>query len=237
MIATGLTGTAASQATATDHSRKDFNAFRSKVAHDIQPGIPVIGSCYLVVPATARVVQPYSPIAIRLTGGCAISDRPNAAWTVGPDDRAYDFAYFDHARTGTWNLFVDTPLGKRTWKGNFAYTYDETAQYTQNAPVTTVKVGSWAGLSTSRSGSKVTINTRTVRYSTSYQQPIAWAGATGWIQFKAKGASTWKTIKNVTTNSSGTYAYSYTNSGTGDYRVVYAEAAYIWGATSPISNR
>ncbi|AKU17596.1 hypothetical protein [Luteipulveratus mongoliensis] len=237
VLAAGMAAAVSSPAMAADHhGSKKLDAFH-KVAHDPEPGVPVIGSCSLIAPATARVVQPFLPVAARVTGGCAINDQPVAGWSIGPEGNESDFIFFDGARSTSWDLWDDTPLGTRTWRDDFAYTNDGTAQYTQNNPVTTVKVGSWAGVSTSRSGSKVTINTRIVRYSTSYQQPIAWAGATGVIQFKASGTSTWKSIKNVSTTSAGTYAYSYTNSGTGDYRVLYNEAAYIWGATSPTSTR
>ncbi|MDE9367309.1 hypothetical protein PZ938_16940 [Luteipulveratus sp. YIM 133132] len=249
VIATGLGAAVAPHAVADsgDSKRVHAKTLRSKVAHVVGPeGGPVIGSCSLVVPSTARVVNDWQSIPVRVTGGCAISDTPIAAWYVGSYDAPSDFIFFGDfsdsgevygSRTSTWDVFDNTQLGRRTWQDDFAFTGDQTAQYTQNNPVTTVKVGSWAALSTTRSGSKVTINTRVSRYSTAYHKPIAWAGATGTIQFRAAGTSTWKGLKYATANSAGTYSYSYINSAKGDYRVVYNTTPYIWDATSASSTR
>lgn len=220
-----------------DHNRA-YHSLQSKIrAMADEPALPTIGTCKLVVPTTARVVQPEYEVPVSVTGGCALHDGPIADWYVGSDQNPSDYILFDNTKRSTWDLVDSTPLGARTWKGDVAFDYDEQYQYTQNSPQTTVKVGSWAGLNTSRSGSKVTLNTRVVRYSTAYQKNIPWAGETGVIQYKPFGGSTWAGLKNVTANSSGNYSYTYTSSAARDYRVVYQEATYIWGATSPTSRR
>ena len=204
--------------------------------HPAASGTPY-GTCKLVVPTTIRLSNdPNSWVMPSLTGGCALRSGVTASWYAGGDN-ASDAAYtvlFDlnYSDTGA-NLGY---VGVMTWKGRFAFD-DQGHTYTQNAPVTTVKVGSWAGLQTARSGSKVTINTRAVRYATSYGYNIPWASETGVIQYRAKGGTTWTNLKDFTTNSAGATTYSYSASAVRDYRALYTEQPYIWGATTPTSQR
>ena len=197
------------------------------------------GTCKLVVPTAIRLTSDYEggPLNMpSLTGGCALHSGVTASWYAGGDnvsDAAYvvlfDVGFIDGSEDPSY-------LGALTWKGRFAFD-DQGHTYTQNSPVTTVKVGSWAGLQTARSGNKVTINTRAVRYATSYDDNIPWAGETGLIQYRATGASTWTNLKSFTTNTAGATSYTYTSTATRDYRAVYTEQPYIWGATSPTSQR
>ncbi|UIJ36105.1 hypothetical protein [Allobranchiibius sp. GilTou73] len=202
-----------------------------------RPDLPTIGSCKLVVPAAVRLVQSEHAVHVSVTGGCALHPGPLAWWFTGDARHPADSIVFDDEKRADWAMFNDTPLGTRTWEGDRAFDEGAFHQYTQDAPQTTVKVGSWAGLHASRSGRKVTLNTRVVQYSTVYEVPVPWAGATGVIQYKTVGGSTWTGLKDVVADKSGNYSWSYTSSAARDYRVVYKEATYIWGATSPTSRR
>lgn len=204
--------------------------------HPATPGTPY-GTCKLVVPTTIRLTGNPDSFGIpSLTGGCALHSVVTAAWYAGGNNVS-DAAYTVLFDTNFSDTFADLGyVGVMTWKGRFAFD-DQGHTYTQNSPVTTVKVGSWAGLQTYRSGSKVTITTRAVRYATSYNKNIPWASETGVIQYRAKGGTTWNNLKSFTTNSAGATSYSYTSSATRDYRAVYTEQPYIWGATSPTSQR
>ncbi|MBO1767710.1 MULTISPECIES: hypothetical protein [unclassified Allobranchiibius] len=215
------------------------------------------GTCRLVVPATARVVRPGTAVPVRVTGGCALHADSStlAGWYVGTSDNPSDYIFFDFSNRATWELYSFTPLGTRTWRGDGALDADaasapgegsdptsggssgDDAGYAQNAPRTTVKVGSWAGLSTSRKGNTVTLRTRVIRYSTGRDENIPWAGQVGVIQYRASGATKWTALKNVRSNAAGVASYSYTSSAARDYRVVYGEAQYVWGTTSPTSHR
>ncbi|UIJ33960.1 hypothetical protein [Allobranchiibius sp. GilTou73] len=195
------------------------------------------GTCSLVPPARVRVVQQFALFNNRLTGGCVLHNGPSAIWYIGDSlGQSISSVLFDHETSGVAPLFAETPLGQQTWKGWIAFDA-EGHNYTQNTPTTTFKVGSWAGLQTSRSGSKVTIDTRAVRYATSLDYNIPWANETGVIQYRAKGGSAWTSLKSFTTNSAGATSYSYTSTATRDYRAVYTEQSTIWGATSPTSQR
>lgn len=194
------------------------------------------GTCKLVVSSTIRLTQDDSAYDATLTGGCALHDGISAAWYAGGNTfltSVYQVV-FDHGNAEASSSL--THVGVVTWKGWFAFD-DQGHTYTQNSPVTTVKVGSWAGLQTSRSGSKVTINTRAVRYAYSLDENVPWASETGVIQYRSKGGSTWTDLKDFTTNSAGATTYSYTTSAIRDYRAVYTEQPYIFGATSPTSQR
>ncbi len=217
VAALGLAVSAPAGAASTHHNRKAA-AFRAEVrAHILEepgdPEPPTIGTCSLIVPGTARIVQFDTAIPVRVTGGCALRPGPYAEWFLGTDaDNATDVTYFENARTAVWDLYAFSLLGTHQWTGEGAYDTDFEHQYTQNAPTTTVKVGSWAGLQVTRSGSKVTLNTRVVRYATSLDENIPWVGETGIMQFRTPGTTTWQGLKNVTADSNGAYAYSYTSS-------------------------
>ena len=206
--------------------------------HPATSGTPY-GTCKLVVPASIRLTSDFAsgPSDMpSLTGGCVLHGVVTASWYAGGDNVS-DAAYVVLFDTDIVDESEDLAyVGVMTWKGRFAFD-DQGHTYVQNAPVTTVKVGSWAGLQTARSGSKVTINTRAVRYAYSVDKNIPWAGETGVIQYRAKGASTWTNLKDFTTNSAGATSYTYTSSATRDYRAVYGEQPYIWGTTSPTSQR
>ncbi len=219
----------------TVHS-KAFQRAAAKV-HAGNPTISFYGSCKLLVPRTARVVQDLYEVPVSVTGGCALHPGPTAIWYVGRNiEDSTDGIFFDGAKRSTWDLYYDTPLGTRTWTGLGAID-DNDNEYSQDAPKTTVKVGSWAGLQTKRSGNKITLNSRAVRYATSLDYNIPWAGQGGVIQYRTVGSSIWTNLKLFTTNSAGATSYSYTTTAKRDYRVLYNEAAYIWGATSPTSRR
>ncbi len=198
------------------------------------------GSCRLLVPSTARVVQGGTEVPVRVTGGCALHPMDFAVWelsgAVQDPEVAFDTAFFVGDYRTTWDVGNQSPLGTRTWNGlGAADTNDH--EYSQDAPKTTTKVGSWAGLHTKRSGNKITIDSRAVRYATSLDYNIPWAGQGATIQYRTVGSSIWTNLKLATTNSSGAITYSYTTTAKRDYRVRYNEAAYIWGATSPTSRR
>lgn len=195
------------------------------------------GSCNLVVPATARIGKFETDIPVKTSGDCAAQDALRAIWYTGPDlNDSDDGITFDGSSASTWYLYSFSNLGTQTWKGWVAIDRDNHV-YTQNTATTTIKVVSYAGLNTSRAGGKTTLNTRVIRYATSLDENIPYAGETGVIQYRPVGGTTWTGLKNVVANSSGTYSYTYTTSQTREYRVVYKESATIWGSTSPTSTR
>lgn len=195
------------------------------------------GDCNLMVASTARVVSETRAIPVQMTGSCAASAGSKALWYVGSSlNTSRDGVIFDGATHSDWNLYADTPLGTRTWHGWAAVDVTGKIAYQQNAPQTTVKVGSWAGLQANRSGGTVTIDTRAVRYATSLNRNIALTGTTGVIQYRAPGTTTWTNLVRFTTDSGGAAHYTDKTSAARQYRAVYAEGTYVWGATSPTAS-
>ena len=211
---------------------------RAAAAH-VRPSVAVApsGTCNLVVPATARLGKFETDIPTSVTGDCASRNGLKALWYTGPSLNYSDNGVtFEGSSTSTWPMFFDTDLGTRTWNGWVAVDGDNEV-FTQNAPTTIIKVSSYAGLSTSRANGKTTLNTRVIRYATSLDENIPYAGETGVIQYRAVGGSAWTGLKDVVANSSGTYSFTYTTSQTREYRVVYKETSNIWGTTSATSTR
>ncbi|MDQ2852584.1 MAG: hypothetical protein M3Y49_17990 [Actinomycetota bacterium] len=226
----------AADSTAHNGQHRSFVKERALVHGHGSADAKPYGSCSLIVPSAVRVVSSGRAVPVRLTGGCTLHPDVYSGWYVGSYDDPADYIFFGGVNRTSWQLFAFTPLGTRTWTPDAASDVDDHV-YSQNSPQTTVKVGSWAGLWTSRKGSKVTVNTRTVRYSTARDVNIPWTSTTGIIQYRPAGGSAWSNLKQVTTNSAGNASYTYTSSAKRDYRVVYGEAAYVWGATSPTSQR
>ena len=194
-----------------------------------QPG--TIGTCKLVVPRAVRVVQPDQAIPVSVTGGCALRPGPQAEWY---SSRGYgESIVFDNTKRTYWSMNDQAKLGFRTWYGEGAFDPSTGDNYSANKPITDVKVGSWAGLHATKSGSTLTLNVRAVRYATSYHRNIPWAGEVGHVQYKSAAGNTWYVGQQVTIGSDGNATTTVTSDGMTDYRVVFGDQDYIWGATSP----
>ncbi|MEO8850423.1 MAG: hypothetical protein ABI360_01725 [Allobranchiibius sp.] len=206
------------------------------VANASTPG--TVGSCKLVVPKAVRISQPLYQVPVSVTGGCALHPGPYATWYPNARKSATDQINFNGSKRATWDVYGDaTKLGYRTWYGGGAWNVPYTYSYSQDNPLTDVRVGSWAGLWTSRSGEQITLNARAVRYATSLGRVIPWADQTGYVQYKPTGTNTWLYLRTVTTGSDGNARAIHYDDGTADYRVTFGGSSYIWDATSPTSHR
>lgn len=198
-----------------------------------------VGTCKLVVPRAVRVSQPFYQVPVSVTGGCALHPGPDASWYPNAGIYPGDVINFNDSKRSDWGVYGDaTKLGFRSWYGGGASNVPYTYLYSQDeVPVTLVKVGSWAGVRTARSGNMVTVSARAVRYATSLYRTIPWAGQTGFVQYKPVGGNSWSNLTTVTTRSDGNAKVSIANSTVEDYRVVFAGNQWIWDATSPTSRR
>lgn len=232
----GLGVAAAAPASASTGHRSDHRSLLSFAAKiKPQAATPTSGTCNLVPPATARIGAFITEIPVQVSGDCASQAGLKAIWYTGPSlNYSTDSITVEAPERPAWYLFSDAQLGTRTWNGWVAVDGNNRV-YAQNSPTTTVKVVSYAGLHTYRSGGKTTINTRVIRYATSLDKTIPYVGETGVIQYRPVGGSTWVGLKNATSNSQGLYSYSYTytTSQAREYRVAFKESTYIWGSVSP----
>lgn len=101
-----------------------------------------------------------------------------------------------------------------------------------NSPTIDVRAKSWGYVAASRSGGKVHLTVRALRYWTSTQANGNWMGASGVIQYRDAGSSTWRSLKNVSTDSAGRDSYVYTTTARRSYRVLFPNATFIWGSVS-----
>lgn len=126
---------------------------------------------------------------------------------------------FDTNRLGTWTWTPVRALPPLTLAG-------------LNSPTMDVRVGSVSYVAATRSGSHVTVSTRAYRYWTSTHAFGTWGLAQGIIQWRSPGTTTWKNLKNVSSDNYGTYSYRYTVTSQREYRVVMFDGTYVWGNTS-----
>lgn len=189
-----------------------------------------VGSCNLVVPAQVRISSPFQQITASVTGTCTrYGSNFDAYWDAVGAASLSDSLWFNGPTT-KWDVHSYTALGVRTWKPGDSIEWQTLQKFTQNAPKTDIRAGSWSSLRASRSGSKVTLSANGTRWSTSWEKPIAHQ-TTATIQYRNAGSSTWNTLKTQSVN--GAFSYSYKTSATRDYRVTYNASKYIWAATSP----
>lgn len=193
----------------------------------------VIGSCRVSVPSQIRISGPYQHVTAKLDGGCALPDRvgnTGAAWTGYTSSGASEFLYFDGAASDDLDLYDwNTTLGVMSWRPEGAYERVNYDEYTQNAPKTEIRLGSWTALKASRSGSKVTFSGNGVRYSATYQQNLPWE-TVATISYRNVGSSTWVNLKSLKVR--GSFTWTTTSSRARDYRVYYAGTPQIWPSTS-----
>lgn len=198
------------------------------------PAANAAGTCSLYVPSKFSISQPYRAINVVEGPNCASAGVVDAAWLAyHPTQGVVNGAIFENsARTEVVELYDTMPLGRWTWRPEGAYTAAdaEVPQYTYN---TDVRLASYARVTAARSGSRVTIRTTAMRYWVSGERFIGWNGARGIIQYRTPGTTTWRSLKEVFSNTAGVYSYSYTSAAARDYRVVTRATGVIWESTSP----
>ena len=127
-------------------------------------------------------------------------------------------------------------MGPRTWRGDLAVD-DRSQTVPQYTAHTDIRLSSYGRVAVTRSGSRVTVKSTAMRYWQGGSKFIGWSGARGQIQWRTPGSSTWHGLKEVYSNSSGTYSYTYATSAVRDYRVVLRAVPTIWESTSPAVRR
>jgi hypothetical protein len=144
-----------------------------------------------------------------------------------------------------WGEFWDAePLGLYSWTGS---QYVDPASATAmapaidivfNSPTTDIRLKSESDITVwIDTAGKVNIQSSARRYAYSLDKFVPYAGATGIIKYRENSADTWKGLKNVTSDSNGTYLYTYTAppGSHRDYQVQIFDATNIFGNYSPVS--
>jgi hypothetical protein len=195
------------------------------------------GTCSVVVPAKIRLDSPYEIITARLAADCDGSAVSYASWNVrhsyyGPSD----IVIFDGSDSDSMGFYDWEHLGRYYVEPGGAYDseYDELQQ---NTTQFTVKLGTRAYLTTSRSGRTVTLNARTTSYRPSVDAFRAWSSAKVTLQYKTCLSCAWKSLATLTTGTKGTASYRTTSTSARYYRAIAGETSSRWGRTSSTSRR
>lgn len=178
------------------------------------------------------ISTPYRAITLRLDSNCAAAGTSYAAWDAYHATGGWQhIAIFDNTSSDVWDLYDWEQLGRWTWRpgGAWDHSYNDVWQ---NQPYSDIKIGSWAGVTPTRSGAKVTLNVSAARYAVSLRKFVPSAAAVGQLQYKAPGATKWIALKSVKTSSTGKYTYAYTSTAIRDYRVYFPATNVIWNAAS-----
>jgi hypothetical protein len=199
------------------------------------PAATAAGSCSIYAPSKLAIGAPFRTITIEEGPNCTAAGVTDAAWTaVHPTKGPIDIIIYENgSRSETFDIYGEDPIGKWTWRpeGAFDAIDNEVYQYTT---YTDVRLASYGRVYPTRSGSKVNIKTLAGRYWQSGAKFIGWSSARGQIQYRTPGTTTWHSLKEVYSTSTGTYSYTYSTTAVRDYRVVYYNVSTIWGSTSPI---
>ena len=193
------------------------------------------GSCSLYAPGKISIGASYRVLTIKEGPNCAAAGVVDAGWTAVSTAGDVDSIILENsARSGPFYVFGDDPLGKWTWRpeGAFDAADNQIFQYT---PVTDVRLASYSRITPTRTGTKVNLKTLANRWWGNGDKFIGYASARGQIQYRTPGTTTWHSLKDVYSSSTGTYSYTYNTTLTRDYRVVIYDAPTntIWGSTSP----
>lgn len=199
------------------------------------PAASAAPSCSLYVASKFSIGQPYRAITVKEGPNCAVAPAVvDAAWLAyHPAQGVVNGAIFeDGARSETVDLYSSVPLGKWTWRPQYAYDTADNPVF-QYTTYTDVRLASYGRVVATRTGSKVNLKTTARRYWAGGDQFINWSGARGQLQYRVNGGTVWHPLKDVYSTTSGTYSYTYTIANTRDYRVVLNPVSTIWESTSP----
>jgi hypothetical protein len=190
------------------------------------------GSCSIVAPKTLSITSRYKAVTLKLGSDCVNNYVDYASWDLyHPTQGLGGIAIFDGTTSEIWDVYDWdlTPGSRYTWRAGNAWDWDYN-DVAQNNAYTDVKLGSYATLTTSRSGSYVTLYTKTARYSSDSSSFVRWAAPRGTIQYY--GANGWTYLRYAYQNSSGVSSYKVYAPKGRSYRVVFPSSTIVWGATT-----
>lgn len=202
-----------------------------------------IGHCSASAPSRVVIEARLTRITARLGADCVRDGIYYAAWDhvhryYGP----HDSFVFKESDTGEMPLttsivFGDSfPMGAWDLEGELANGRRPDGRTVWNAvrqkdvPMV-VRLGSRLSLTSSRSGSQVTLRAEARRYTPEHHRFAYWKGKSVALQYKGSTGS-WKTFKTVSTGSTGALTYRFRVSSKRSYRAVAADQSSTWGSTS-----
>lgn len=206
------------------------------------PKPQVFTSVNLVVPRYIAITSPQKPVNPSINcppDGCIWDYGYRATWTTSAAGKPQDtiiFSPYDMVPNPTLvqgGTLKDTnQLGLWTWTP-VADQWAIVPANQMNSPLMDIRLGSRASLAATRSGLKVTLKIGAAHYWQSKHNWAAYTNATGLVQARNAGSTTWSNLREIHPDSAGWETWSYVTSVVKDYRVVITTATYIWGSESP----
>ena len=195
------------------------------------------GTCSVNIASKLVVDSPFERFPATLAANCASSGTEYASWDIrhsyyGPTD----MLIFDASSTDYWEFYDWEDLGTHYVEPSFSYdsNYDDVLQNTRTV---SVRLGSRTSLTSSRSGSYVTLNTTLTRYRPNDAGFRAWGGRPVSLQFRTCSTCTWTTFKTGSTNSLGKASYRFSSSRAKYYRAITPDMSTTWGGASAATYR
>ncbi len=193
------------------------------------------GTCNISVPSKVSITKPNRTITATYSSGC----RTNADWAwwdvVHPRHGSMEIFDFEGRSKQSVDWYDWNPRGTYTVRAQGAWD-DDFRKMKQNSPKMTVRLGSKQGISTSRSGSYVTVRGTSTRYTPSAEKFRPWSGAK--VSLCSKFCSCpWKRVKTTKTNSAGKVTIKTKASSKRYWRITTANSSNTWGKTSATLRR
>jgi hypothetical protein len=200
------------------------------------PSAQAAPSCNISTPSKVAITQPYRAIKATFSSGC-LSYAETASWDLMHPRYGYTGSFwFDGGSTDVYDFYDWEPVGVYSVRPDGAYDYDWD-ELAQNTRTMTIKYGSRQYISSSRSGSTVTIAGTTTRYSPRAGTYAALSGQRVYLQSQACSTCAWKPVTSTTTNRYGKVTFKRTSSTARYWRLKTVDSSNTFGRTSATSRR
>lgn len=185
-------------------------------------------TCAIVLPATVRMKARSFLVNARLNSTCIALHTTYAAWEARHPVGGFAEAFiFSGTTTDTWRIYDDERTGVYTVRPNSAKnSSNETLP--QNTARLVMKLDSRISLTGSRSGSYVTLRTKSIRYSPSANRFKTWSKRTVVLAYRTCSTCGWKRLKVRTTNRYGVTSYRFKAVKARQYRATAAGTSTTW---------
>jgi hypothetical protein len=182
------------------------------------------------LPARVSIDRPEVRVAVPVRG-CEGYMEYASADVFGPLG-LNDILIWDGTRTDYWYLYdYDTPPGVYDTNDGGGWTLDQTDQ-AWRGDTSIVKFGTRAGVSATRSGSRVTINALATRYDGASNTFIPFANRVIAIDHCLTPTSSCSVLAYAITNAAGRASITVNAPALRSYQVRYGESSSFWGSTS-----
>ncbi|MGW7681756.1 hypothetical protein ACWGID_13510 [Kribbella sp. NPDC054772] len=197
----------------------------SQAAANLPPLTVVGGKGYINAPAVTL------PAHKTCSGGSPFE----ATWTAYAGTTPLgDIWFLDESQVTEYVLDGD-PLGVRSWKGHLEPDAAQTDVTFVNPPDIDFRLSSTGQLASWAFGTgcaTITFTAVSTRYAAKWNGYVSNTSATGSIQYRTVGSSTWTNVATFTTDAAGKAAVSRSFPGIGDYRVWMNDTAITWAGSS-----